>query len=69
VDEPCNNYQNQQKIEKNMRKRINKFWNKAVEFIDIYQKRQILKKKLRIESALVMEESMNVLHEFEDVEK
>jgi len=52
-----------------MRKRINKFWNKAVEFIDIYQKRQILKKKLRIESALVMEESMNVLHEFEDVEK
>lgn len=51
-----------------MRKRINKFWNKALEFINIYQKRQILEKKLRIESALVVEESMNVLHEFEDAE-
>jgi len=32
------------------------------------QKRQNLEKKLQSESALVMEESMNVLHEFEDVE-
>jgi hypothetical protein len=46
----------------------NRYINEAVEFYNKFQKRQILEKRLRIESALVMEESMNVLKEFEEVE-
>jgi len=46
----------------------NRYINEAVEYYNKFQKRQILEKRLRIESALVMEESMNVLKEFEEVE-
>lgn len=46
----------------------NRYINEAVEFYNKFQKRQILEKRLRNESALVMEESMNVLKEFEEVE-
>ena len=46
----------------------NRYINEAVEFYNKYQKRQILEKRLRSESALVMEESMNVLKEFEEIE-
>ena len=46
----------------------NRYINEAVEFYNKYQKRQILEKRLRSESALVMEESMIVLKEFEEVE-
>jgi hypothetical protein len=46
----------------------NRYINEAVEYYNKFQKRQILEKRLRSESALVMEESMNVLKEFEEVE-
>jgi len=46
----------------------NRYINEAVEYYNKIQKRQILEKRLRSESALVMEESMNVLKEFEEVE-
>lgn len=46
----------------------NRYINEAVEYYNKFQKRQILEKRLRIESALVMEESMNVLKEFEEVD-
>ncbi|MCK9311768.1 MAG: hypothetical protein VB110_09030 [Bacteroidales bacterium] len=46
----------------------NRYINEAVEYYNKFQKRQILEKRLRNESALVMEESMNVLKEFEEVE-
>jgi hypothetical protein len=46
----------------------NRYINEAVEYYNKFQKRQILENRLRNESALVMEESMNVLKEFEEVE-
>jgi len=46
----------------------NRYINEAVEFYNKFQKRQLLEKRLRSESALVMEESMKVLKEFEEVE-
>jgi hypothetical protein len=46
----------------------NRYINEAVEYYNKFQKRQILEKRLRSESVLVMEESMNVLKEFEEVE-
>lgn len=46
----------------------NRYINEAVEYYNKFQKRQILEKRLRSESALVMEESMNVLKEFEEVD-
>ena len=51
-----------------IKKPRNRYINEAVEFYNKYQKRQILEKRLRSESALVMEESMNILKEFEEVE-
>jgi len=51
-----------------IKKPRNRYINEAVEFYNKYQKRLILEKRLRSESALVMEESMNVLKEFEEVE-
>ena len=35
---------------------------------DKLKKRQMIEKKLQIESALVMEESMNILHEFDQID-
>jgi len=46
----------------------NRYINEAVEYYNKFQKRQILEKRLRSESALVIEESMNILKEFEEVE-
>ena len=46
----------------------NRYINEAVEFYNKFQKRQILEKKLRIESALVIEESLKVMKEFEEAE-
>jgi len=46
----------------------NRYINEAVEFYNKFQKRQILEKKLRFESALVIEESLKVMREFEEAE-
>lgn len=51
-----------------IKKPRNRYINEAVEFYNKFQKRQILEKKLRSESALVKDESMNVLKEFEEVD-
>jgi len=46
----------------------NRYINEAVEFYNKFQKRQIIEKKLCIESALVIEESLKVMKEFEEAE-
>lgn len=45
----------------------NRYINEAIEFYNKKQKREILEKKLKYESNLVSEESMNILHEYENL--
>lgn len=47
----------------------NKYINEAVEFYNRYQKRKLLAARLLRESALVADDSMEVLQEFEWSEK
>ncbi|HMG14564.1 MAG TPA: hypothetical protein VK590_03890 [Saprospiraceae bacterium] len=43
----------------------NRYINEAVNIYNLYNKRRLLKKQLIKESKLTMEDSMEVLHEFE----
>jgi hypothetical protein len=45
----------------------NTYINKALDFFNEYNKRALLKKDLLRESKLISEESMLVLHEFEEL--
>ncbi len=57
-----------EKILARIKKPRNRYINEALEFYNKYQKRQFLEKKLKNESALVKDESMNVLKEFEAID-
>lgn len=46
----------------------NRYINEAIEYYNKIQKKQILEKKLKIESNLVKEDSMNILHDFENTD-
>ncbi len=46
----------------------NRYINEAIEFYNKIQKRQILEKKLKLESSLVKEISMSVLNDFESID-
>jgi len=46
----------------------NRYINEAVEYYNKVQKRKLLEKKLKKESVLVKENSMEVLKEFENIE-
>lgn len=48
-----------------VKKSRNRYINEAVDFYNQLNKRRLIAKKLTIESKLVMEESLNVLKEFE----
>ncbi len=46
----------------------NKYINQALDHYNKIQRRKLLEKKLKTESALVSKESMKVLNEFESIE-
>jgi hypothetical protein len=46
----------------------NKYINEAIEYYNRFQKRQFLEKKLKIDSDLVKNNSINVLNDFEKIE-
>ncbi len=46
----------------------NRYINEAIDHYNKYQNRQLLEKKLRFESNLVREDSMNVLKDFERID-
>ena len=46
----------------------NRYINEAIEFYNKVQRRQILEERLKIESQLVKDESMNILKEFEKID-
>jgi hypothetical protein len=46
----------------------NRYINEAIEYYNKLQKRQLLEKRLKIESGLVKKESMNILMDFEKID-
>lgn len=48
-------------------KPMNQYLNEAVDYFNKYHKRNLLEKKLKNESDLVKDESVNVLREFEGI--
>ena len=46
----------------------NRYINEAIEYYNKVQKRQILEKRLKAESALVQKDSMTILKEFENID-
>lgn len=46
----------------------NRYINEAIEYYNKIQKRQIIEKKLRIESSLVKKDSLNILKDFENID-
>ena len=57
-----------EKILTRIKKSRNRYINEAIEFYNKIQHKQILEKKLRIESGLVKADSMSVLKDFEDID-
>ena len=51
-----------------IKKPRNRYINEAIEYYNKIQSRAILEKKLKFESLLVREDSMNVLTEFENID-
>jgi hypothetical protein len=46
----------------------NRYINEALNYYNRVQKRQILEKKIKSESALVKNDSLSILHEFEKID-
>jgi hypothetical protein len=46
----------------------NRYINEAIEYYNKVQKRQLLEKRLKIESDLVKTDSMNILKDFENID-
>ncbi|GGE42316.1 hypothetical protein [Psychroflexus planctonicus] len=57
-----------EKILSSLKKPRNRYINEAIEFYNKFQRKQILEEKLKKESALVRENSMSVLQEFEKID-
>ena len=57
-----------EKILSRIRKSRNRYINEALEYYNKVQNRYILEDRLKLESALVKEESMSVLKDFEEMD-
>ena len=57
-----------EKILSLMKKSRNRYINEAIDFYNKYQNRLILESKLRKESGMVGEESLNILKDFEEID-
>jgi hypothetical protein len=63
-----NIYNETERITKELQCARNRYINEALDLYNKYNKRQLLKKKLKRESLLVRAESMKILAEFEKLE-
>jgi predicted transcriptional regulator len=57
-----------EKILSRIRKSRNRYINEALEYYNKVQSRKLLEDRLKLESALVKEESMSVLKDFEEID-
>ncbi|MFP4488027.1 MAG: hypothetical protein ACLFN1_01865 [Bacteroidales bacterium] len=61
-------FQETEKILARIRKPRNRYINEAIYYYNSLQKRQILEERLKKESDVVREDSMEVLRDFEDID-
>mgnify|MGYP006275617777 CR=1 FL=1 len=61
-------FQEMEKLLEELETNRNKYINEAIEFYNAHQERQLLAQQLVAESALVAEDSIAVMHEFESLE-
>ena len=57
-----------EKILARIKKPRNRYINEAIDFYNKVQRKQILEKKLKLESGIVKEDSLTILKEFEDID-
>jgi predicted transcriptional regulator len=57
-----------EKILARIKKPRNRYINEAIEFYNKIQQKQVLEKKLEMESSIVKSDSMSVLKDFEEIE-
>jgi hypothetical protein len=57
-----------EKIVAMMKKPRNRYLNEAIDFYNKHQQRMILEHKIQYESEAVRENSMKILHDFEDID-
>ena len=57
-----------EKILARIKKPRNRYINEAIEFYNKIQRKQILEKKLKMESEIVKADSMSVLKDFEEID-
>lgn len=57
-----------EKILSRMKKPRNRYINEAIEFYNKVQQKQLIEEKLKKESAIVSQDSMNTLQEFEKID-
>lgn len=61
-------FEETEKILSKIKKPRNRYINEALAFYNKQQKRNMLEKRLKNESEMVQEESMNVLRDFESID-
>jgi hypothetical protein len=61
-------FEETEKILAKIKKPRNRYINEALAFYNKQNQRNLLEKKLKIESEIVAEDSMNVLKDFEEIE-
>jgi len=61
-------FEEAEKILSRMKKPRNRYINEALDHYNKMQKRLLIEKKLEKESALVKKDSMNILHDFEEID-
>ncbi|MFO7825875.1 MAG: hypothetical protein R6V72_18200 [Cyclobacterium sp.] len=57
-----------EKIRERMKQPRNRYINEAIAFYNKFQRKQLLEKKLKIESNLVKADSMEILRDFEAID-
>jgi metal-responsive CopG/Arc/MetJ family transcriptional regulator len=57
-----------EKIVSQLGKSRNRYINEAIDFYNKHQKRMMLERKLQKESAMVKEDSLNILRDFEEID-
>jgi len=57
-----------EKILARIKKPRNRYINEAIEFYNKIQQKQVLEKKLEMESSIVKSDSMSVLKDFEEID-
>jgi hypothetical protein len=61
-------FKESEKLSAGLKKSTEKYINEAIQYYNLHQNRKVLKNKLKEESYLMKEDSLNVLKDFEEID-